>query len=242
MHSIDKILEWYDRYPDKSFYRLIQLPPGQKETLLASSPQGVSGDKALCRQHLQQTLEFHAAMPEAHMKLKLGSATNDPSPLVISVFTPTQPERGITGIGNYLQGGNQQGYYTKEHVDSLVSNAKLEAKIDRLQEKMEENGKGMQDFILKLCETPAIAGIAQALLARGGGGVSLQGFGNFPQVEANDAQSTESVIDDIDENLSKMQLGVKASDMIEKLRALTEQAANGDPIATQKLNLAINNL
>lgn len=242
MHSIDKILEWYDRYPDKSFYRLIQLPPGQKETLLASSPQGVSGDKALCRQHLQQTLEFHAAMPEAHMKLKLGSATNDPSPLVISVFTPTQPERGITGIGNYLQGGNQQGYYTKEHVDSLVSNAKLEAKIDRLQEKMEENGKGMQDFILKLCETPAIAGIAQALLARGGGGVSLQGFGNFPQVEANVAQSTESVIDDIDENLSKMQLGVKASDMIEKLRALTEQAANGDPIATQKLNLAINNL
>lgn len=242
MHSIDKILEWYDRYPDKSFYRLIQLPPGQKETLLASSPQGVSGDKALCRQHLQQTLEFHAAMPEAHMKLKLGSATNDPSPLVISVFTPTQPERGITGIGNYLQGGNQQGYYTKEHVDSLVSNAKLEAKIDRLQEKMEENGKGIQDFILKLCETPAIAGIAQALLARGGGGVSLQGFGNFPQVEANDAQSTESVIDDIDENLSKMQLGVKALDMIEKLRALTEQAANGDPIAIQKLNIAINNI
>lgn len=241
MHSIDKILEWYDRYPDKSFYRLIQLPPGQKETLLASSPQGVSGDKALCRQHLQQTLEFHAAMPEAHMKLKLGSATNDPSPLVISVFTP-HPERGINGIGNYLQGGNQQGYYTKEHVDSLVSNAKLEAKIDRLQEKMEESGKGLQDFILKLCETPAIAGIAQALLARSGGGVSLQGFGNLPQEEANAAQYTDSVIDDIDENLSKMQLDVTAADMIKKLRALTEQAANGDPIAIQKLNIAINNL
>lgn len=245
--EINRLLEWYDRYPDRSYFRLISMPPGGKEVLLSNSPTGIGGNKEEARKHLQHELDFHARSqnPMPNLYLRLGTSVNDPSPIntAINFAVPNSAGNyGINGIGNYMP---QSQTYTSEYVEMVRNEERMKSKLERLEEKMNEGNNGIKEFALQLLETPAISGLVQLFAARQG--VALQGFGNLPTGENDTTPQAEKrsiaeiendLINPIDANLSELNLGIDSATILEKLRDISQKALNGDVEALNKLDLA----